>query len=153
MKRNSVETVTPGSFKELYGIGVSPGIVIGKAVVIKRQTCRAGRYYLPPEFIEKEVHRFRDAVSRAKKDLVTLREYFAEDLAEGSAVFKGKPIFGDFIPEFGPFLLFRFLSFMAFIHKNEIPSFKSLDRHSKASTLFLLNEFCHLDYKDWIFSD
>ncbi len=70
----------------LQGIGVSPGIVIGRVVVIKRHTCRAGRYHLPPDHIQKEVARFHQAVTRAEDELVRLRENFADDLADALSI-------------------------------------------------------------------
>lgn len=70
----------------LQGIGVSPGIASGRVVVIKRQTCRAGRYHLPPDHIPQEVSRFHQAVSQAEAELIRLREDFADDLADALSI-------------------------------------------------------------------
>lgn len=72
--------------RKLQGIGVSPGIVVGKVVVIKRQTCRAGRYHLPPKLVLKEVTRFEEAVAAAEKELQTLREQISSELADGLSI-------------------------------------------------------------------
>ncbi|WP_051305559.1 phosphoenolpyruvate--protein phosphotransferase [Desulfogranum mediterraneum] len=70
----------------LQGIGVSAGIVVGRVVVIKRQTCRAGWYQLPPEFIQEEVARFQQAVTTAEQELRQLRENLADDLADSLSI-------------------------------------------------------------------
>lgn len=70
----------------LYGIGVSSGIVVGKVRVLKRNTCRAGWYHLPPGEIDKEVERFKDATIRAESELVYLRESFADELADAMSI-------------------------------------------------------------------
>ena len=68
------------------GRGVSPGMVAGTVVVLKRQTLRAGWYHLPPEHIEKEVERFADAIKAAGDELQQLREKLAGDLADALSI-------------------------------------------------------------------
>lgn len=68
------------------GRGVSPGVVVARVVVRKRQTVRAGWYHLPAEHIENEVERFSGAVAAAVKELVDLREELADDLADALTI-------------------------------------------------------------------
>ena len=74
------------SSRILRGIGVSPGIVAARVVVLKRQTMRAGWYHLPAEHIEKEVERFSGAVKAAGEELGQLREKLADDLADALSI-------------------------------------------------------------------
>ncbi len=55
-------------------------------MVIKRQTCRPGWYQLPPEQIQQEVQRFKDAVGGAEQELLSLRKYFTDDLADALSI-------------------------------------------------------------------
>ena len=70
----------------LHGISVSPGIVVGKAKVIRRRARRAGWYRLSRSQIAREVTRFRKAVARAEEDLIGLRNQFADDLADALSI-------------------------------------------------------------------
>ena len=72
--------------RTLQGIGVSPGIVAARVVVLKRQTMRAGWYHLPAEHIEKEVERFSGAINAAVEELVQVREKLAGDLADALSI-------------------------------------------------------------------
>jgi phosphotransferase system enzyme I (PtsI) len=72
--------------RTLQGIGVSPGIVVAKVMVLKRPTWRAGRYHLPPEHIEQEVGRFSQAINAAGQELLRLREKVADDLADALSI-------------------------------------------------------------------
>jgi phosphotransferase system enzyme I (PtsI) len=69
-----------------HGIAASPGVVVGKALVIRRHTRRAGWHHLPTKQIGREVNRFRKAVMRVEEDLVALRSQFAEDLADALSI-------------------------------------------------------------------
>jgi phosphotransferase system enzyme I (PtsI) len=70
----------------LHGISVSPGIVVGKAKVVRRRPRRGGWYRLSRSQIAREVARFRKAVARAEEDLVSLRNQFADDLADALSI-------------------------------------------------------------------
>ncbi|MCL2790945.1 MAG: phosphoenolpyruvate--protein phosphotransferase [Desulfobulbus sp.] len=72
--------------RTLQGIGVSPGIVAAKVVVLKRQTLRAGWYHLPSDHIEKEVGRFTGAIRAAGDELLLLREKLADDLDDALSI-------------------------------------------------------------------
>ncbi|MBI4054998.1 MAG: phosphoenolpyruvate--protein phosphotransferase [Elusimicrobia bacterium] len=53
----------------LKGIGASPGIVIGKAFVLKDEEILIQRREIVPEKLEREIHRFREAVEKTHRDL------------------------------------------------------------------------------------
>lgn len=70
----------------VHGAGASPGIVIGKVVVLRRHTRRAGWYNLASGEETKEVARFTDAITKAENELKNLRSQFAEDLSDALSI-------------------------------------------------------------------
>ncbi len=70
----------------LHGSGASPGIVIGKVLVLTRRTRRAGWHNLPGKEIAAEVARFEQAIMRAEQELVTLRGQFEKDLSDALSI-------------------------------------------------------------------
>jgi phosphotransferase system enzyme I (PtsI) len=56
------------------GIGVSPGVVIGPAIVLDAEDMVIPRRSIPPEQVDREIERFRDAVSRSTLELTEVRE-------------------------------------------------------------------------------
>lgn len=75
-----------GASRTLQGIGVSPGIVVGRVLVRKRPSWRAGRTQLPADQVEVEVERFLKAVIGAGRELAMLRERLATDLADALSI-------------------------------------------------------------------
>lgn len=71
-----------GARKILTGIGVTPGIAIGKAYLVDRNRVSLVYYYLPPEQTDREVERFDVAVDRAEADLREVRAKLAGDFPE-----------------------------------------------------------------------
>lgn len=69
-----------------HGSGASPGIVVGKALVLRRRTRRAGWFKIPLKKIDSEIARFEDAVDRSEKRLIDLRAQFAEDLSDALSI-------------------------------------------------------------------
>ena len=62
----------------LKGIGVSPGIAIGKAYRVDRHRVSLVYYYLPtPAQTQKEKQRFQAAVDKAEADLQEIRSKIA----------------------------------------------------------------------------
>lgn len=76
-------TGTPETF---YGIGASPGITVGRILVLKRQTRRARWDHLPAEKVELEIERFLSAVDGAENELLMIRNEFADDLADSLSI-------------------------------------------------------------------
>jgi phosphotransferase system enzyme I (PtsI) len=70
----------------LHGSGASPGIVVGRVLVLRRRTRRAGWYNLPGKQLDAEVARFEQAIAQAEKELVALRSQFAEDLSDALSI-------------------------------------------------------------------
>jgi phosphotransferase system enzyme I (PtsI) len=67
----------------LKGIGVSPGIAIGKAYRVDRDRVSIVYYYLPsPDQTEKEKQRFKAAVDKAEAELQEIRSKMAGELPE-----------------------------------------------------------------------
>ncbi|MBN2282941.1 MAG: phosphoenolpyruvate--protein phosphotransferase [Deltaproteobacteria bacterium] len=63
----------------LRGIGVSPGIVSGKAYVLDRRDVKALHYNLyGKDVIEREVERFRKALDESEKELLNIKERLGE---------------------------------------------------------------------------
>ncbi|MDH4227472.1 MAG: phosphoenolpyruvate--protein phosphotransferase [Deltaproteobacteria bacterium] len=64
----------------LKGLGVSPGIVIGKAYVIDSGRGDAvQQYYVEPEAVKDEVERFKDAIKKSKVQLNDVRKLLAKE--------------------------------------------------------------------------
>lgn len=66
----------------LYGISGSPGIVIGRAVVLRPHSDDLLRYRLEESAIESEKIRFEQAIDDAEKELQKLRSKFEGDLSD-----------------------------------------------------------------------
>lgn len=66
----------PGKAGEnrLKGLGVSPGIVVGKAVLLEPRLLRVPRYQLRPDDIDEEIGRFHDAQAETIVRLKQMRE-------------------------------------------------------------------------------
>ena len=58
----------------LYGIGVSPGIAMGKIYVVQIEHPRPPHYTLTPENIEPEVERFYKTIEAVRKDFEETRD-------------------------------------------------------------------------------
>ena len=84
--QKNANSAVPEQARVLHGIGASPGIVVGKALVIRRHTRRAGWQHLPGKQVDREVARFRKAVARAEEELITLRNQFAGDLSDALSI-------------------------------------------------------------------
>lgn len=70
----------------LYGIGASPGIVVGKILVLRRRTRKAGWFRLTAEEVEAEQKRFMKAIEQAAKELEKLRSQLADDLSDALSI-------------------------------------------------------------------
>jgi len=74
---------------QLQGIPVSPGVVIGRALVLDRSLHRVPFSVLQPDEIPVELHKFDTAISKAKAEVVHDREMVAETLgAEPAKIFE-----------------------------------------------------------------
>ncbi len=80
MRVNSVKNKTQSTNegKILKGIGVSPGIVIGKAVILERQRTRFVPRRITAREVGSEVRRFREAIIKSKRELQEIKERILE---------------------------------------------------------------------------
>lgn len=59
----------------LHGKGVSSGIAIGRAYVLKRERVKVPEYVVPTHDIDQEIQRFLAAVEGARKELSEIRDH------------------------------------------------------------------------------
>ncbi|MGB3564415.1 MAG: phosphoenolpyruvate--protein phosphotransferase [Thermoanaerobaculia bacterium] len=70
---------------ELQGLGVSPGLAIGRAVCIESRMLEVYRFPLPKSGIGAEIERFRQAVEMAEAEIQTTRLKAHEELGDDLA--------------------------------------------------------------------
>lgn len=71
----------------LSGIGVSRGIAIGKAYLLKRDTQEIPEYTISDKSVEAEVARFKDAIRIARQQLQDIRDHVPKDTQADIAAF------------------------------------------------------------------
>ncbi|MDW7771934.1 MAG: phosphoenolpyruvate--protein phosphotransferase [Desulfobulbaceae bacterium] len=90
MKHPEKKKNQPGLLTEqtttLHGIGASPGIIVGKILVFRRSTRKAGWYRLTAGEIEPEQKRFLAAIEHAATELTLLRDQLADDLPDALSI-------------------------------------------------------------------
>jgi phosphoenolpyruvate-protein phosphotransferase (PTS system enzyme I) len=62
---------------ELKGIGVSPGIAVGEALIVEREAVPVFRLPLPPEAVEPEVERLTRALEESRRQLHAIKDRFS----------------------------------------------------------------------------
>ena len=84
------------------GMGVSPGIAIGRALIIEKKIFSAYRVPIKSEEVESEVRRFKESVEKTKGDLKVLRQTVSRSMGEeyasifdAHALILGDPSFAD----------------------------------------------------------
>ncbi|MFN7962079.1 MAG: phosphoenolpyruvate--protein phosphotransferase [Thermoanaerobaculia bacterium] len=82
--------------QRLHGLGVSPGIAIGKALVIETRTEEVYRLSLDPGDVPAEVDRFRAAARVAQQEIRRVRDKVHRELGEElGAIFDAHALFLD----------------------------------------------------------
>ncbi len=71
----------------LHGKGVSNGITIGRAYVLKRERLKIPEYVVPAPFVEDEVSRFLAAVESTRQELAGIRSHIPPDAPVEAASF------------------------------------------------------------------
>ncbi|MHB1512263.1 MAG: phosphoenolpyruvate--protein phosphotransferase [Acidiferrobacter sp.] len=71
----------------LHGKGVSNGIAIGRAYVLKRERLKIPEYVVPVPFVEDEVSRFLAAVESTRRELADIRSHIPPDAPVEAASF------------------------------------------------------------------
>lgn len=64
------------------GIGVSPGIVIGRALIVERQVSPVFRVPIKESDVELEISRFREALEKTREDLLVLKQTVSRAIGE-----------------------------------------------------------------------
>lgn len=72
-------------FLRLRGIGVSPGIVQGEAVLAESVLFPARKTYIPPHRVEEELARLRAALSETREGLIALKREVGAKIGEDHA--------------------------------------------------------------------
>ena len=76
-----------GARRVLSGVGVTPGIAIGKAYHVDRGKIPVAHYDLPsPAEVEKEVQRFQAAVEKAEADLEKIKAKITGEFSEHASI-------------------------------------------------------------------
>ncbi len=84
-EHDAAESQKPVAEREpeaLYGISGSPGIVVGRVVVLRPRSDDLICYRLKPDAADTETERFQQAVNRAGRELQELRRQFQDDLSD-----------------------------------------------------------------------
>ena len=77
----------------LAGLGVSPGVAIGRAVCIENQPVEVYRFPLPLESVDSELERFANATEQAQTELAVTRTKASEQLGdELAAIFDAQSL-------------------------------------------------------------
>jgi phosphotransferase system enzyme I (PtsI) len=64
---------------ELHGVGVSEGVALGPALVVEREVMPVLRLRLPPEAVEHELERLREAVATSQHQIQSIRGRLARE--------------------------------------------------------------------------
>lgn len=80
-KNRGVPRDVRSEIRTYKGIGVSPGIAIGRALIVEKVTS-VFRVPIKPDDVEREVGRFREALERTRQDLFALRDQVSRSIGE-----------------------------------------------------------------------
>jgi phosphotransferase system enzyme I (PtsI) len=69
-------------FTRLRGVGVSPGIAMGEAVLTERIIFSSRKEYIPPHRVEEEMQRLKAAVAKTRENLIALKDMIREKIGE-----------------------------------------------------------------------
>jgi len=93
---------TRNDVRTYKGIGVSPGIAIGRAVIIERREASVFRVPIREEDVEKEVNRFLEALEKTRDELAELKQKVSRSMGdeyasifEAHAMIVSDPSFAD----------------------------------------------------------
>lgn len=88
MKHTEAYTQGEGHPVMLYGIGASPGIVIGHALCLDRDIKRSKHIYLDEKRVAPEIQRFKDAVKLVEQQLDAVRGQFGAQFETHLSIIK-----------------------------------------------------------------
>jgi phosphoenolpyruvate-protein phosphotransferase (PTS system enzyme I) len=72
----------------LEGIGVSPGLAVGPALVVEREAMPVFRLLVPPEAIECEIHRLTRAVEASREQLKAIKARLRDEMGVHAYIFE-----------------------------------------------------------------
>ena len=72
---------------KLEGIGVSPGLAVGPALVVEREAVPVFRLLVPPEAVDCEVKRLTRAVEASREQLKAIKERLRHEVGVHAYIF------------------------------------------------------------------
>jgi phosphotransferase system enzyme I (PtsI) len=72
-------------FTRLRGVGVSPGIALGRAALVGRVLFSSRKEYVPPHRVEDELQRLKTAVAKTRAELAELKDTIRNKVGEEHA--------------------------------------------------------------------
>jgi len=66
----------------LRGVGVSPGIAMGEAVLTERLLFTLRKEYIPPHRVDEEIQRLRVALAKTRSEIIELKDRIREKIGE-----------------------------------------------------------------------
>src|SRR5437588_12629040 len=73
---------TRNDVRTYKGIGVSPGIAIGRAVIIERREASVFRVPIRQEDVESEVNRFLESLEKTREELLELKQKVSRSMGD-----------------------------------------------------------------------
>jgi phosphotransferase system enzyme I (PtsI) len=73
---------TRSDIRTYKGVGVSPGIVIGRAVIVEKRVAQVYRIPIREEEVESEVRRFNESLDKTREELLDLKQKVSRSMGE-----------------------------------------------------------------------
>lgn len=73
---------TRSDIRTYKGVGVSPGIAIGRAVIVEKRVASVYRIPIRDEEVEAEIRRFREALDKTRDELLDLKQKVSRSMGE-----------------------------------------------------------------------
>src|SRR5215212_4058448 len=95
-------TPTLSGIRTYKGIGVSPGIAIGRAVILERREAQVFRVPIREEEVQPEINRFNEAIAKTREQILELKQRVSRSVGdeyaqifEAHAMMVSDPSFSD----------------------------------------------------------
>lgn len=73
---------TRSDIRTYKGVGVSPGIAIGRAVIVEKRVAQVYRIPIREEDVESEVRRFNESLDKTREELLDLKQKVSRSMGE-----------------------------------------------------------------------
>jgi phosphotransferase system enzyme I (PtsI) len=73
---------TRSDIRTYKGVGVSPGIAIGRAVIVEKRVAQVYRIPIRDEDVESEVRRFNESLDKTREELLDLKQKVSRSMGE-----------------------------------------------------------------------